>query len=204
MTKPLGFKDSFLNTGGYCSPEQGKKQIEAVMAIKAEGQALLSSTADGTLHEIDAADLEWEVIGSDEKSMGPDVLHRASIDHPELGEISWTISEYPPEVLNHVTPEMNGNLLLEDLIFWYEHKPEDDYYEAIRRIPVEFSIKQLEEAPAERQQEMLVAWFRSRYEDPAQETPYDGREGGYQYIWVVPMKRAVSWVTTSQVWCPRK
>lgn len=103
------------------------------MAIKAEGRALVSNAADGALHEIDANDLEWEVIGSDEKSMGPDVLHKASIDHPELGEISWTISEYPTEIVNHVTPEMNGNLLLEDLIFWYEHEPDEDYCETVRR-----------------------------------------------------------------------
>lgn len=156
------------------------------MAIKVEGRALVSNAADGTLHEIDADDLEWEVIGSDEKSMGPDVLHKASIDHPELGEISWVISEYPTEFVNHVTPEMNGNLLLEDFIFWYEHEPDEDYYETVSRVPIEFSTKELEEASAERQQEMLVAWFRSRYEDPAQETPYDGREGGYQYIWGGP------------------
>ena len=156
------------------------------MAIRAEGRALVSNAEDGTLHEIDAADLEWEVIGSDEKSMGPDVLYRASVDHPELGEISWTISEYPTEVVNHVSPEMNGNLLLEDLIFWYEHEPDEHDYEAVGQVPVEFSTKELEEASTERQQEMLVAWFSSRYEDPAQETPYDGREGGYQYIWGGP------------------
>lgn len=156
------------------------------MAIKAEGRALISNAADGTLHEVDADDLEWEVIGSDEKSMGPEVIYKAFINHPEFGEISWAISEYPTEVVNHVTPEMNGNLLLEDFIFWYEHEPDEDYYEAGSRVPVEFSTKELEEATAERQQEMLVAWFSSRYEDPAQEMPYDGREGGYQYIWGGP------------------
>jgi hypothetical protein len=152
------------------------------MPIKAHGQALVSSATDGTLHDIDAADLEWEVIGSDDRSMGPEVLYRASLEHPELGEIGWVISEYPSEALNHVTPEMNGNLLLEDLVFWYEHEPDEDYYESESRLLVRFSTKELMEASAERQIEMLVAWFRSRYEDPAQETPYNGREGGYQYI----------------------
>lgn len=152
------------------------------MAIRAEGKALVSSKADGTLYEIDASELAWEVTGSDEKSMGREVLHEASTDHFELGAISWVISEYPEKVINHVTPEMNGNLLLEDLYFWYEHQPDEDYYDNVGRHPIEFSIKELEEAAPERQQEMLVAWFKSRYEDPAQETPYDGREGGYQYV----------------------
>lgn len=156
------------------------------MAIKAEGRALISRRTDGTLYEIDADDLEWEVIGSGQRSMGPEVLHRASIDHPELGEISWTISEYPAEVVNHVTPEISTNLLLEELVFWYEHEPDAEYYEAIDASAIEFSRKELQEVASERQKEMLVAWFRSRFEDPAQETPYNGREGGYQYVWGGP------------------
>ena len=28
----------------------------------------------------------------------------------------------------------------------------------------------------------MVEWFRERYEDPANGVPYDGREGGYQYV----------------------
>lgn len=34
--------------------------------------------------------------------------------------------------------------------------------------------------------EAIVDWFHENFEDPAQETPYDGREGGYQYIWGGP------------------
>lgn len=156
------------------------------MAIKAEGKALISSAHDGTLHEIDANDLKWQVAGSDERQMGPEVLHKASIDHAELGELSWTVSEYPTEVFNHSTAELNGHLLLEDFLFWYEHEPDGDFYEVVGREPLEFSTEELESADPEKKREMLVAWFRSRYEDPAQETPYDGREGGYQYIWGGP------------------
>lgn len=32
----------------------------------------------------------------------------------------------------------------------------------------------------------MVSWFFDNFEDPAQETPYDGREGGYQFIWGGP------------------
>ncbi len=32
----------------------------------------------------------------------------------------------------------------------------------------------------------MVEWFHANFEDPAMETPYDGREGGYQYIWGGP------------------
>ena len=32
----------------------------------------------------------------------------------------------------------------------------------------------------------LVHWFQGMFEDPANETPYDKREGGYQYVWGGP------------------
>jgi hypothetical protein len=32
----------------------------------------------------------------------------------------------------------------------------------------------------------MVEWFYANFEDPAHETPYDGREGGFQYIWGGP------------------
>jgi hypothetical protein len=32
----------------------------------------------------------------------------------------------------------------------------------------------------------IVDWFHSNFEDPAQNTPYEGAEGGYQFIWGGP------------------
>lgn len=40
----------------------------------------------------------------------------------------------------------------------------------------------LGELPEEEQLEYMKAWFSRYFEDPAQETPYNGREGGYLYI----------------------
>jgi hypothetical protein len=40
----------------------------------------------------------------------------------------------------------------------------------------------LERADPELRHAAMRAWFLSRYWDPANETPYNGREGGYQYI----------------------
>ena len=45
---------------------------------------------------------------------------------------------------------------------------------------------QLKRASAERQKQYMRSWFHSNFEDPANETPYNGREGGYQYIWGGP------------------
>lgn len=34
--------------------------------------------------------------------------------------------------------------------------------------------------------EAMISWFLDNFEDPAHETPYDGNEGGFQYIWGGP------------------
>src|SRR5688572_21140591 len=40
------------------------------------------------------------------------------------------------------------------------------------------------------QLETMEAWFRSMFEDPAQRTPYESREGGYIWIWGGPYDAA--------------
>ena len=41
---------------------------------------------------------------------------------------------------------------------------------------------QLRSLPGEQQRQVMESWFRSRYEDPAEGTPYDSEEGGYVWI----------------------
>lgn len=38
----------------------------------------------------------------------------------------------------------------------------------------------------QRQIDYMAAWFHNLFEDPANETPYESREGGYQYVWGGP------------------
>lgn len=44
----------------------------------------------------------------------------------------------------------------------------------------------LQTASEEEQKVAIRAWFHARYCDPAHETPYISREGGYQFIWGGP------------------
>ena len=37
-----------------------------------------------------------------------------------------------------------------------------------------------------KQRKYMLYWFRERFEDPVEETPYNSREGGYLYIWGGP------------------
>lgn len=48
------------------------------------------------------------------------------------------------------------------------------------------NLETLAAASREEQLEAMEAWFRERYEDPAERTPYESREGGYIWIWGGP------------------
>jgi hypothetical protein len=37
-----------------------------------------------------------------------------------------------------------------------------------------------------RKLELMIEWFEENFEDPAERTPYESREGGYQWIWGGP------------------
>jgi hypothetical protein len=50
----------------------------------------------------------------------------------------------------------------------------------------EISLEDLKEMSSEEQKETMRAWFLENYEDPAERTPYESREGGYIYIWGGP------------------
>lgn len=57
----------------------------------------------------------------------------------------------------------------------------DDFY-VKDSCPVEFNNTRLKKPTDEELFSALYQWFHARYCDPAENTPYDGREGGYQWI----------------------
>lgn len=46
--------------------------------------------------------------------------------------------------------------------------------------------KSLKDEDEETQLEAMRTWFHENFQDPVEETPYDGREGGYQYLYGGP------------------
>lgn len=63
--------------------------------------------------------------------------------------------------------------------------PERRYYDGYTSL-AEYSLSELENADPEIQIGAMRTWFYSNYEDPAENTPYETREGGYIYIWGGP------------------
>ena len=52
--------------------------------------------------------------------------------------------------------------------------------------PQGWTGEQLAGLDSETQKEVLKAWFHRNFEDPAESTPHNSAEGGYQYIWGGP------------------
>jgi len=96
------------------------------MDIHTSGTARIRHRDTGEIFEIGADELDWDAVGSEERSMGPETTYMAAVDHPELGQISWTLWEYPMGAENDRETNVNNHELIENLRFSLEHLPEDD------------------------------------------------------------------------------
>ena len=52
--------------------------------------------------------------------------------------------------------------------------------------PPDWSDAEFSNLEQEEQVQLMLQWFYCNFEDPAQSTPYESREGGYQFIWGGP------------------
>ena len=59
-----------------------------------------------------------------------------------------------------------------------------EYFTSDREHPI--SEETLRDADRETQRDIMEAWFRQNFENPAERTPYESSEGGYIWIWGGP------------------
>ena len=153
------------------------------MTITPTGQASIRSKDDGQSYIIKAKDLEWNQVSADERQMGLEVQYLGEIEHPELGRLTWSVWEYPMGMFNDSDQDVNGHTLEATFAFDPQFERDEDWDDIEAREELaNLTDDQLRALPKEQQEEYIVAWFHSQFWDPAQETPYDGREGGYLYI----------------------
>lgn len=153
------------------------------MILYARGSATIEHGETAEKFQIYNDELEWEPISGSERSMGQETIHQALVEHDELGELRWTVTEYPVGAVNLKETDAGKHRVVSDFDYGLEHEPnfDDDYpaglYQRIKQFPG-WAKNITQSAMAEH----LVSWFKFYYEDPANETPYNGREGGYLYI----------------------
>lgn len=96
------------------------------MAITCTGTAKIKHAITGTIYNIDADELNWEVVSSTERDMGPETIYEASVDHPDLGLLRWTLTEYPVGAENHQSTETGDHTVINDLAFGLSHQEPDE------------------------------------------------------------------------------
>lgn len=153
------------------------------MIIYTRGTAKIEHSESKRIFEIDHEELEWEVASSDERGMGQETIYEAFVDHDELSDLRWTISEYPTGSENFTESDAGVHRIVSDFDYGLEHQPEFEEQEPIG-LPDRLKANPQWAAALTRDSmvKLLVQWFHHFYEDPANETPYNSREGGYLYI----------------------
>lgn len=138
------------------------------MSVEASGTAIVRHADTNVEYEIHPDELDWQVLAVDERQMGPEIGHNAEVAHPELGQLSWWLWEYPIGAENDQEVDVGRHTLVKNFAIRLAHEPDDREEERQARI------------------DRMVEWFHSNFEDPANRTPYESAEGGYIYIWGGP------------------
>ncbi|OAN61541.1 hypothetical protein A7X12_23355 [Sphingomonas sp. TDK1] len=94
--------------------------------VAASGTARIQHADTREVFEIDADELDFEAIGADERSMGPEIHHQAELEHPELGTLTWGLWEYPVGIENMTETEIGRHTILEDIEYGLRHEPDED------------------------------------------------------------------------------
>ncbi len=131
--------------------------------IQAIGIAHIQHFDTGKIYEIygDFINFESKEIDDRDRGMGIEIEHTAIFYHEELGELIWTIWEYPVGETQKPIHSIGSHKLLEDFKF----KLSDDY-----SIHDDYSIRL----------DKMVGWFHKNYEDPANSIRHNSTEIDYE------------------------
>ncbi|WP_019833777.1 hypothetical protein [Sphingomonas sp. PR090111-T3T-6A] len=96
------------------------------MRLNVEGATIIRHADTDVDHSIVSEDLDWQ-CESDERGMGQENHYMATMLHPQLGSLSWSVYEYPIGVLNLYTKELGGHSLVQDFSVSLEHEEDEPW-----------------------------------------------------------------------------
>jgi len=127
------------------------------MEVYCNGTARIRHRDSGEIHEIDGDMLDWEVVDSNERQMGPEFHYEAKIEHPELGKLTWNLWEYPLGAENYRVTDVGPHEVVEDLDYGLKHT-QDDNEEWLDPAPLSVSFAD---------KEAVLGWLNRQSEDVA-------------------------------------
>jgi hypothetical protein len=95
-----------------------------MMNVYCNGMARVKNKSTGAIFDIENDELEWNVVSADERQMGPETCFQATVEHPDLGTLSWSLWEYPQGIENYRESNVGGHEVVEDFHYGLEHAPE--------------------------------------------------------------------------------
>jgi len=144
-------------------------------------------------------DLVFDIVETSQRSMGSAHLHEARIDHEFLGELIWHVWEYPAGIVETTDIRIGFHDLLEEPSFSFSEQggglgpssaagnmSAGEHFVGEGHADSGYAENELSGEKEEAAIEEMTNWFGALFEDPALETPYNGREGGFQFIWGGP------------------
>ena len=91
------------------------------MEVYCKGTARIRHKTTGEIYDIENDELDWDAVGGDERQMGPEVHYEATIEHPELGGLTWGLWEYPVGIENCRETNVGPHEVIEDFDYGLEH-----------------------------------------------------------------------------------
>lgn len=152
------------------------------MRLYCNGIASIEHIDTGEIYEIHPDELNWETKIDSQKGMGSEFIYTAKLEHEELGDLTWTVSEYPEGAENSKETDVGQHILVDDFDYGLASSPDADPSPEQLLEWIEANHDWFSSLTASTQIRFLVEWFHHYFEDPAQETPYQSSEGGYLYI----------------------
>ncbi|UTW59532.1 AAA family ATPase [Kordiimonas sp. SCSIO 12603] len=109
--------------------EEGDPEAHFVPYVA--GTARIQSFGDKQIYTVEADELDWAVVSSEERGMGPENHYQAIVHHDDLGELSWNLWEYPVGGENRRETNVGVHEILDDLDYGFEwEKPGNKKAEA--------------------------------------------------------------------------
>ncbi|WP_208625238.1 hypothetical protein [Blastomonas natatoria] len=96
-----------------------------IVEVYCSGVARIRHNVTGQLYEIESDELDWHAVGGDERQMGPEMHYEAVLEHPELGELTWGLWEYPIGIENYSSTDVGGHEIVKDLDYGLKHERPD-------------------------------------------------------------------------------
>lgn len=97
------------------------------MEVYCKGTARIRHKMTGEIYDIENDELDWDAVGGDERQMGPEIHYEAMIEHPDLGDLSWGLWEYPIGIENYRETNAGPHEVIRDFDYGLEHsEPEPD------------------------------------------------------------------------------